>query len=180
MPEELSVQRSTLVSDPPGLSISDLKPGDTLEKTVIVTNSSPYPVELSSHVSQDGALFDGAHPLVVRFDVDAASGGGCAGDAHALSAGSRATVTVDVAFPAAAGNEYQAQSGAATLFFTATQLAPEQCVPASPPPIADGPARLPQTGVDASGVIALSVALVVTGVLVRSLVRRHEARRWNA
>lgn len=178
MPEDPTALRSSLVSDPPGLTVTGLKPGDTLTTTVTVTNSSPYPVELSSHVAREGVLFGGAHPLVVHFDIHGRVGGGCPGDAHALSAGESATVRVDVAFPAAAGNEYQAQSGSATLFFTATQLSPEHCATVSPP-LSDAPGRLPSTGIDASGLIVLAVGLVVFGVLLRALVRTRGAGAWR-
>ncbi|MGJ4843704.1 LPXTG cell wall anchor domain-containing protein [Leifsonia sp. Le1] len=177
----MSVQRSSLISDPPGLVFSDLKPGDSVDETVTVTNSAPYPVQLSDHVTRDGQLFQGAHPLVVSFAVTPDAGsGGCPGVADALAAHATATVHVTADFPAEAGNEYQAQSGTATLFFTATQLSPDQCaggVVVRPPIGAEPPVQLPHTGIDVSGVVFLAVALLVLGAVARVAVRRRTERR---
>lgn len=186
MQEDASVQRSSLDSDPPGLTFTGLKPGDSVDKTVTVTNSAPYPVELSSQVTRDGFLFQGAHPLVVSFEVTPDPGtaaGGCAGLDDVLPADSTATVHVRADFPAAAGNEYQSQTGTATLFFTATAVTPGECgggATGRPPLVAGTPPHLPATGVDVSGVILLAVALLVVGTLLRSAVRRWEARRARA
>ncbi|WP_460631980.1 hypothetical protein [Leifsonia lichenia] len=177
----MSVQRSSLISDPPGLTFSDLQPGDSVDRTVTVTNTAPYPVELSSHVTRDGTLFEGAHPLVVSFEVttDAASGS-CPGVAESLAANATATVHVLADFPVEAGNEYQSQTGTATLFFTATQLAPAECdgsAVSRPPVVADTAPRLPHTGIDATGVVLLAVVLLVLGVAVRAAIRRSDRRK---
>jgi hypothetical protein len=180
---DASITRSSLISDPPGLTFTDLKPGDVVDKTVTVTNAAPYPVELSSQVTRDGALFQGAHPLVVSFDLTQQNGeaGTCPGVEDALAADATAIVHVHARFPSAAGNQYQSQSGTATLFFTATQLTSEECggTLVSPPIIAGAPPRLPSTGIDASGVLLLAVGLCVLGVVVRAVVaRRGWSRRY--
>lgn len=181
MPEDASVQRASLISDPPGLTFTDVKPGDEFDKTVTVTNTAPYPVELSSHVTRDGRLFQGTHPLVVSFEVATPTGsGGCAGVKDAVQANATATIHVHAAFPAEAGNEYQSQSGAATLFFTATQLTAAQCDGGGTlvaPPIVATPPQLPSTGIDASGVIVLAVLLIVLGASVRTAVRHWTVRK---
>lgn len=179
----MSVQRSSLISDPPGLVFSDLKPGDSVDETVTVTNSAPYPVQLSDHVTRDGQLFQGAHPLVVSFAVTPTAGGaGCPGVADAVAPHATVTVHVTADFPAEAGNEYQAQSGTATLFFDATQLTPDQCtggVVARPPIVAAPPPQLPHTGIDVSGVVVLAAALLVLGAVARAAVRRRPERRTH-
>ncbi|WP_085371181.1 LPXTG cell wall anchor domain-containing protein [Leifsonia sp. NCR5] len=180
MEADVPAQRTSLISDPPGLVFGDLKPGDSVDATVTVTNSAPYPVRLSDHVTRDGQLFQGAHPLVVSFTVTPDAGSArCAALDDALPAHATVTVHVSAAFPPEAGNEYQAQSGTATLFFTATQVAPEQCDGAvvARPPRADTPPHLPNTGIEVSGVVVLAVALLVLGVAARAAFRRREGRR---
>lgn len=179
MENTASVQRTSLISDPPGLTFTDLKPGDSVDATVTVTNDAPYPVELSSQVTRDGVLFQGAHPLAVSFEVSADRSGVCVGVEDALPAHSTATVHVTAVFPAEAGNEYQLQSGSATLFLTATELTGEQCevgVVGRPPGDGGAAPWLPHTGIDVSGVVLLAVALLAVGFIVRSVLRRRDAR----
>lgn len=175
---------ASIVTDPPGVSLENLKPGDTYSTTVAVTNTAGFPVELSSVVSRTGALFTGPNPLVVTFDVVSDHGRDCPSLPEALPAGSHARVLIDVVFPAAAGNEYQRQSAQATLFFTATQITQEQCFGSAAPPSggdggtgAAGGGALADTGLESVLPLLLALGLALLGAAVRATAARRRTAK---
>ncbi len=114
------------------INITNLVPGDTANRTVVITNSGNAPFTYSAAISATAATLlwsDATNGLQVTVKrgatvlytgalknmVLAASG--------TIAAGATDTLTYDFSFPSSAGNTFQSLTQDFTITYTATQLA---------------------------------------------------------
>ncbi|WP_158369882.1 hypothetical protein [Cellulosimicrobium cellulans] len=114
----------SVVVDPAVLDVTGISPGAAVVREVTVRNDSGVPVLLAWTQHDQGALFEAAVPLDVGYGWDGAAA--CEGR-PVVPAGEILRVRVEVALPAAAGDELQGATGASTLAWTATALPGGEC-----------------------------------------------------
>ncbi|KQR49169.1 hypothetical protein ASF87_10275 [Microbacterium sp. Leaf161] len=114
-----AVAPSNLDWIPPSITVTDLKPGDSITTTFSLHNTNPVPIELRAVEFRDGDLFAGPTPLTV--DITLSMDDTCPLNQDAIPPGATVNLTMTAALPAEAGNEYQGLEGTATVAATATE-----------------------------------------------------------
>ena len=102
-------------------NFSNMKPGDTVTSTIPVNSTGSLPLDYTITTSLSGNLTWGAHPCTVTsVRVDGTS---TSSDSLTAAGGTDESdvVAIDITMPAAAGNEYQGQSGTLTVTIYAVQ-----------------------------------------------------------
>lgn len=101
-----------------------LAPGDSGNCAVSVTYTGSLEAWIGVTASGNGALFSGANPMAITSVTDGATALAQVGGKYVIGTrnnGESAAVTINYAFPLAAGNEYQGASGTVDLMFYAVQ-----------------------------------------------------------
>ena len=89
----------------------NMKPGDTVTFTLPVNNVGSLPLNYTVTTTLSGTLAEGTNPYT---QVTAPTSG-------SLGVGGSVNIVVGITMPAAAGNEYQGQSGTLTVTIDAVQ-----------------------------------------------------------
>lgn len=171
-----------IITNPPGVTFSNIRPGEVNTALVTLTNTHDTPMKVSGLLQKSGEIFEGVNPLIVRFDVT--SGEVCPEEPNAVLPQGQVSIAVTGQLPSEAGNEYQLSTGQATYFFTASEITQEACFGSEiPKPTPTVSAPLPSggglsvTGASYSPTLTLGLILIISAAMVLSVRKLRKGRR---